>query len=317
MDTVGEDTVAAVETLVAEGSGRTLMQWIHAAGPSEAASTLRRIATSDKAVRQLLLAEPVDRLEARALLEELDASSVDTLLDVLADAGTKGTRLLVRQRLAEFGNAIAPQLIARLGDGPWYVVRNVLSLLHDSAERGSDDAAAADTIFALLGHAQAQVRIEALRVLVRMDGARRIAALSRALRDESERVVLAALQDMADAKHDHDALGPALAAAIMALVDSGAHSEPVRGRAVRALACTRSDAVRDWLIGLVSRKTMILRRLTLVDPTQTAASALHVLTRVYADDPAAARVLAAAQRVSGEPRWQVRDAVNTMERAAS
>ena len=101
----------------------------------------------------------------------------------------------------------------------------------------------------------------------------------------------------------------------MALVDSGAHSDPVRARAIRTLAASRSDAVREWLIAQVSRRSMILRRLTLVEPTQSAVSALHVLTRVYGDDPAAARVLAIAQRVSQETRWQLRDTGSSAERA--
>ena len=315
LDTVGDDTVAAVEALVASGSGRTLMQWIHATGATSAATELRRIATSDKAVRQLLLTEPVDRLDARAMLEILDITSADTLLDVLSEAGTKGTRLLVRQRLAEFGESITPRLIARLTDGPWYLIRNVLSLLHDSTAQRTGDGAAADAIAELLSHKQAQVRIEALRVLVRMDGDRRLAALERALHDDNERVVVVALQELADEQGEHDAAPTTLVTQLMALVDSGAHSDPVRARAIRTLAASRSDAVREWLIAQVSRRSMILRRLTLVEPTQSAVSALHVLTRVYGDDPAAARVLAIAQRVSQETRWQLRDTGSSAERA--
>jgi hypothetical protein len=315
LDTVGEDTIAAVEALIGIGEGRVLMQWLTEAAGTSAALELRRAATSDRAVRQLLLTEPVDRLGARALLEELDITSADTLLDVLSEAGTKGTRLLVRQRLAEFGEAITPRLIARLADGPWYLVRNVLSLLHESEAQRSGEGAAAETIASLLDHAQVQVRIEALRVLTHMDGDRRSAALSRALHDDNERVVVVALQELADAHGDRSPVPDAIVPQLMALVDAGKHSDPVRARAIRTLGATRSDVVRDWLTSLVSRKSMILRRLTLVDPTQSAVSALHVLTRVYADDSAAAPVLAMAQRVSGDTRWQLRDTGSSAERA--
>ena len=313
LDTVGEDTVAAVEALLANGSGRALMQWIAEADKIPAAIELRGIATSEKAVRQMLLTEPVDRLEARALLEELNVSSADTLIDVLGAAGSKGTRLLVRQRLAEFGEAITPRLLARLGDGPWYLTRNVLSLLHDTEAQRSGEGAAAAAISNLLGHAQVQVRLEALRVLTGMGDEHRTAALTRALRDENERVVVVALQDLSDAA-EHGDLPPTLVAQIMALVDAGTQSEPVRARAIRALLTTRSDTVRDWLIGIVSRKTAILRRLTLAEPTQPAVSALHVLTRVYADDPAAAKVLEIARAVGQDARWQVRDTGSSAER---
>ena len=50
--------------------------WSHAdrwqAGGPGVGAWLRRVATSDKAVRQLLLTEPVDRLEARAMLERMN-----------------------------------------------------------------------------------------------------------------------------------------------------------------------------------------------------------------------------------------------------
>jgi HEAT repeats len=315
LDTVGEDTVAAVESLLANGSGRPLLRWLADADGTPAAAEMYAIVTSEKSIRQLLLTEPVDRLEARALLEELNVSAVDTLIDVLGEAGSKGTRLLVRQRLAEFGEAIKPRLMARLGDGPWYLTRNLLSLLHDTETQRRGEGAAAEAIVSLLGHTQVQVRLEALRVLVGMGDEQRIAALSRALRDENERVVVVALQDVSDAAAVHGELPDALVTQIMALVDAGAQSEPVRARAIRALATTRSDGVRDWLIGIVSRKTAIFRRLTLAEPTLPAVSALHVLTRVYGDDPAAAKVMELARAVGQDARWQVRDAGSSTERA--
>lgn len=315
MGTIGEDTVAAVEALLASGSGRPLMQCITAAGDTETAAELRQLVTSEKSVRRLLLTEPVDRLEARGLLEVLDIASTDLLIDILGEAGSKGTRLLVRQRLAEFGEAITPRLLARLTDGPWYLIRNVLSLLHDTETQHSGNGTASPAITQLLEHEQVQVRLEALRVLVDMNDAQRETALSRALRDDNERVVVLALQELTDATGDRATLPAPLVSQIMALVDAGGHSEPVRARAVRALVSTRSDAVRVWLTDLVARKSMVLRRLRLTDPNAVAASALHVLTRVYSDDPAAAPVLEVASKVSHDVRWQVRDTGMGAERA--
>ena len=138
--------------------------------------------------------------------------------------------------------------------------------------------------------------------------------LFRSLRDDSERVVVVALQDLSDAAAERGDLPAALVTQIMAMVDDGTHSDPVRARAIRALAATRSDTVRDWLINIVSRKTAIFRRLTLAEPTLTSVSALHVLTRVYADDPAAAKVMEVARAVGQDPRWQVRDTGSSAER---
>lgn len=311
---VGAGTITAINTLLSAGLVQSLMHWIMAAGDSSAARELRAIATSEEAVRRLLLTEPVDRLEARAMLDALDVSDADTLIDVLGDAGSKGTRLLVRQRLSEFGDAITPRVLARLGEGPWYLTRNLLSLLRDTEAQRGGEGAGADAIAVLLSHPQVQVRLEALRVLVELGGERRAAALDRALQDDSERVVVAALQVLGDAKGEHGKLAPSIVAQIMALADSGAQSDPVRARAIRALASTRSDLVRDWLIGIVCQKSTFLRRLTLAEPTLPAVSALHVLTKLYADDPATAKVMDVARSVRQDVRWQVRDSVSSVER---
>ena len=315
MDVGGDDTTAAVEALVASGNGRTVMEWIAAAGQTPTAITLRHTATSARVIRQLLLTEPVDRLEARALLEQLDVSATDTLLDVLGEAGSKGTRLLVRQRLAEFGDTITPRLQARLGDGPWYLIRNVLSLLQESVTRTGGTDAATRIIADLQSHAQLQVRIEALRVLARMDDTVRTAAFLRALDDDGERVVVMALQELTESSGDRGEIHADVVEKIMALVDAGKQSDPVRARAIRALMFTRSDRVRDWLINIVSKRSVLLRRLALTEPTQPAVSALHVLTRVYAVDPKAEAVMALAARVGQDPKWQLRDTGSSVERA--
>ncbi len=315
LDFSGEDTCAAVEALIAGNEGRQVMRWLAEAGDSETAQRLRRVATSDKAVRQLLLTEPVDRLEARALLDEVDASSADTLLEVMAEASTRGTRLLVRQRLAEFGAVIAPQLLSRLETAHWFLLRNILTLLHDSAAQRSDTGGSHQGLVRLLEHPQVQVRVEALRVLLIADATTRETAIRRALRDEHERVVVLGLQTLADAGERGIELPMAIVAQLIALVDAGALSDPVRARAVRTLAFAPAGAVRDWLLGLITRRTRFLRRLTLAEPTLTAVSALHVLTRICATDPVAARTLTLARRAGSDARWQLRDAGSSEERA--
>ncbi len=312
LDFGGEDTVAAAEALIASGAGRQLMQWIVAAGNTSTAVWMRTVATSDKAVRQLLLSEPVDRLEARALLDILDPSSAGTLLDILGESTTRGTRLIVRQRLAEFGDAITPLLLARLEDGSWFLVRNVLTVLHETASRRQGGAPAYDVITPLLDHAQVQVRVEALRVLLFAESGTRDEAIRRALRDDNERVVVVALQALTDAAEAGTRLSAQVVSQLMSLVDAGTLSDPVRARAVRTLAFARSDAVRGWLVSLITRKTRFLRRLRLTDPTQTAVSALQVLLKNYPDDPITARVTG---RGALDARWQVRDTGSSLERA--
>jgi hypothetical protein len=305
LDVAGDDTAAAADSLVGSGAGPMLMEWASVAGATRTADWLTGLATSEKAVRQLLLREPVDRLHARAMLQVLDASSTDVLLDVLELAEARGTRMIVRQRLAEFGSAIAPSLLARLEHAPWFLVRNVLTLLQ---EFDADvTAGASDLLFKLLEHPQVQVRSEALRILIRNDRSRR-AAVRMALRDANERIVVLAIQLVAELVEGGTRPSREITAQLMALVDAGGQSDPVRARAVRVVGSSTNDEIRDWLIRLVTKRSAILRRLKLVDPTQTAATALQLLQRMYADAPAVQPVLALAARAAGpDSRWQVRD----------
>ena len=307
LDCGGEDSAAAAEALMAAGSGRALLSWIDAAGDTSTARWLRSVATSTKAVRQLLLTEPVDRLDARTLLALLDASYTETLLDVLAEAGTRGTRLIVRQRLAEFGSEITPRLLSRLDDAPWYVVRNILTLLHDLATQQAGTTVGGETMLRLLDHGQVQVRVEAVRLLLLMDESARAAALHRALDDANDRVAMVAIEALAAAATTEAALPTPLLAQLKAQVDAGVRSDTVRARAVRALAPLQDSATRDWLIAIVTHRTRFMRRLALNQPSQTAAAALQVLLRSYADDPAVFPVRDLAKRNARDPRWMARD----------
>ena len=309
LDLVGEDTADAADALVMSGVGPEMIQWASQRGGSRTAIWLYGIATSEKAVRHLLLTEPVDRLQARALLDVLDQQSTGVLLDVLEQAQARGTRMIVRQRLAEFGSAITPLLLARLESAPWFMVRNILTLLQE-LETGEMSTSAV-ALVRLLEHPQVQVRTEAVRVLV-LNEQTRDAALQRALRDENERVVVLAIQLVSDRVDDGTPLPASLTAQLLALVDAGDQSDPVRARAVRVAGSVVRDDIRDWLVQLTTRRTPFLRRLRLVDPTQTAATALQILQRAYAADPAVAGVRALAAKVSHDTRWQVRE--TAMER---
>jgi hypothetical protein len=309
LDFAGEDTAAAADSLAESGAAPKLLEWAKAAGISRTSKWLYDIAVSEKAIRRLLLTEPVDRLKARALLEVVPASSTDVLLDVLERAEARGTRMIVRQRLAEFGTEITPVLMARLANAPWFLVRNILTLLQELEEVGNDNNAG--DLLRLLEHPQVQVRTEAVRVLLRNEHTRD-AALRRALRDESDRVVILAIQSVTEMAEEGERPSQSILAQLPALVDTGAQSDPVRARAVRAVGSVHRDDLRDWLVRLVSKRTPFLRRLKLVEPTQTAATALQALQRTYGSDPAVGRVLALASRSAQDLRWQVRE--STLER---
>lgn len=315
IDVDGDDALAAAEALVAVGSGANMMEWIDRSGDTRTARRLVQIATSDAAIRQLLLTEPVDRLQARALLDRLDATAADTLIDVLEAAEARGTRMIVRQRLADFGAEIMPLLIARLDRAPWYLVRNILTVLHEIAEANGDTTAGLTSMATLLDHAQVQVRTEAFRLLL-LNTRARDAAIRRALRDDNERMVVLALQALTDSPDGEIELSAPLITELMSMVDAGKQNDTVRARMVRTIAQTRSDTVRDWLIGHVVKRSRILRRVTLNEPTQTAVAALQVLQKEYGKDPAVEPLIELARKHGYDRRWLPREPVGAPQQVA-
>ncbi len=315
IDVAGEDAVAAAEAIVSSGHGAMMLRWADTTRDTTAATTLRMVATNEKAVRQLLLSEPVDRLEARGLLERLDVTSTATLLDVLEAAEARGTRMIVRQRLSEFGDAIVPALLARLDNAPWYLVRNILTLLQEITTHAGGIGAGMDAMSHLLDHEQVQVRMEAFRVLI-LNARERDAVIQHALRDQNERMVALALQALVEFAETADAptsLSRDVVLRLMEMVDAGAHGETLRARMIRAMSAVRNDELRVWLIMHVTRKSRILRRLTLADPTHTAVAALHALQRTYASDPTVLPVIALVQKEGHDRRWTARDTGSSVE----
>lgn len=315
IDVLGADGEAAAEALVDAGAGAELRRWARSSGQTDTARQIRSIATSSRAVRKLLLTEPVDRLQARALLDDLDATSAETLLDVLELAEARGTRMIVRQRLAEFGSVILPALMARLDTAPWYLVRNILTLLQDLVAQEGSGTAAQDSLTRLLDHAQVQVRTETLRLLL-LDPTARDMALRHALHDASEQVVMLVLQTLSDTNKGNPHLSDALVLEIIALVNDGRHNDTVRARAVRVVGSVVDPVVRDWLVSLAVRRSTILRRRLLAQPTHTAVAAVAALQTTWSRDGVVQTVLDLVRKKGRDTRWNVRDVPPGTERTA-
>ncbi len=312
IDVLGADAEAAAESLVEAGASAELRRWARSAGDTASARTIHSIATSSRAIRKLLLTEPVDRLQARALLEDLDAAATDTLLDVLELAEARGTRMIVRQRLSEFGVEILPALMARLDSAPWYLVRNILTLLQDIMAASGNGAAAQDGLTRLLDHNHVQVRTEALRLLL-LDPTARDRALRHALRDANERMVMLVLQTVAEPAEGDAPLSDALVREMIGLVNAGRHNDTVRARIVRVVGTVSDPAVRDWLVSLAVRRSAVLRRRLLAEPTQTAVAAVAALQQTWSTDIVVQPVLQLVARKARDPRWTVRDATFATE----
>ncbi|MCU0646793.1 MAG: hypothetical protein MUF00_02250 [Gemmatimonadaceae bacterium] len=306
IDAFGEDTAAAVDELIRAGRVSDLYSWLIDAPGVDAASAIRAHLVSPAAVRAVLLRDPLDQATARTMLASLDQGAADILLDVLRDATGRTTRRMVYDRLRELGPAIAPLLTRRLDGAAWYFVRNLLALLRDlgSADGGQADAT---VLFHYLDHTHEQVRIEALRLLV-ADALTRDAAVRRALGDGSDRVVRVALEALSNVETaTRRALAPELVQRLLKFIDAGEHADELVARAVRSLLdAAPSAVVRDALLGLTTRRTLVLRRLALVEARAPMLAALEVLAMRYGRDARGAQVIDLASRAADR---RVRDAV--------
>jgi len=292
------DAEDAAHALIADGQVASLLQWIEEAPGRAAAASIESLMVSPAAVRSVLLRDPLDVPVARTLLSSLDLRATDVLLEVLRDAEGRATRRLVYDRLRELGSGLVPHLIPRLDGAPWYFVRNLLALLRDTSGGQDGSAASAALLRSFLDHPQEQVRLEALRLLV-ADAETRDTAIRQALDDRSERVIGAALELLAteSSGSNRRPASSEVGRRLLRFVETDAHTEALQARAVRALAHVAPAAsIRDALLGLVSRRTWLAKRLALSEPKPVMLAALEVLALRYASDPQSGQVLDLALR---------------------
>jgi HEAT repeat protein len=94
------------------------------------------------------------------LLKALGASSVDVLIDLLAEEQDAARRRMLVDILSEVAREDAEPLTARLNDSRWYLVRNIVIVLRHTGDRD-----AIRKIRPVLSYSDHRVRLEALRGL--------------------------------------------------------------------------------------------------------------------------------------------------------
>ncbi|MGH7530878.1 MAG: hypothetical protein ACREMN_10895, partial [Gemmatimonadales bacterium] len=140
-------------------------------------------------VDHLAASEPPDFPTLDRMLGRMPPPAFDPLLDALARSESRATRRGLLDRLARAPCDVAGQVAARLGrDAPWYVVRNLLCVLDSLPGPPPQDFSAAPFV----GHADARVRREALKLALKLP-AERERALLEALRDPDPLIARRAL----------------------------------------------------------------------------------------------------------------------------
>ena len=307
IDLVGDDAIAAANAVIESGNLPRLLEWLDEAGSTDSSRLFRARIMAPEAVRRLLQENPVDEPAAKALLNTIDISMADTLLEALAAAESRGARELILDRLRSFGEPLRMKLMAKLAGASWFFARNLLGLLRDLIV-GQKSNADVGSMLKFLDHENPMVRVEAVRMLLDVDAVRD-AAIRRGLSDADDRVASAVLDfvdNLLNTPFDNRRRSLSIGATghLVKFVDAGSHPVALKVTALRAAAASGAPSVRDWLIRRIITKTRFLRREVLAKPTMLNATALSALLRHFADDPVAAPAIALCNQVKSDSQWR-------------
>ena len=166
--------------------------------------------------------------DIRAVITRIGPPCVVPLLDRLAGEENMSVRRYYVACLLSLGRAVRDEAVARLGDGRWFYVRNLVAVL-----RGLGDPSAARPLRRLLDHPHHRVRQETLRTLVHFRDPEGERMLLRELGSGNRETLLTAIQ-LSDRSRS-----PQVRERLLALLHKGGITGPdldIRCAVVRVLA---------------------------------------------------------------------------------
>jgi HEAT repeat protein len=189
---------------------------------------------------------------ARRLIDALGAAVGRSFLIALAEETDKSKRHRLLEVLVSLGPDIVPEATQLLADTRWYVVRNMLLILHRIGDRSSVAA-----MRQCAEHPDLRVRLEAIKGLLKMDLETARGLLARAINDPDPKLAETAI-GLAGTYAIAEAVEP-----LLGIVDGWdflGRRRPLRLRALRALgeladpaALPRLDRFfKNWMIPVVS-----------------------------------------------------------------
>jgi hypothetical protein len=291
VDAWGVTIEAAASELIAAGRVRRLIELMREAPPGcAAADEVRAYIRDPEHLRRLLATEEVDEEWLHVLVHETGRQAVPPLLDALADSESRSVRRRIFDSLVGLGEDLSADILPRLDDPRWFVVRNMLALIQrlDPLPAGFNPAR-------FLRHADVRVRKEAFPLAVK-DEAGRAEALAFGLASDDERLIHLALLEV----QTHDLPRP-LVSAVLAIAARDDHPPWLRVLAVRALRRERSPKVRDTMLDIAAPASRLFGRRKLRSETSPdVVAAVEALAERWPSDPTTADVLHAARR-SADP----------------
>ena len=235
---------------------------------------------------RLLAVTPLDFALIQRVAVQSSGLAVGPLLEALSSAAGRGTRRRLLDLLVRIGPANEAAFLAHLADAPWYLARNIFSVLAQFPSINN-----LEPVLAALRDPEPRVRQEALRAALRHATAR-----SRAVQEAIE---------MGDATMMRLALGslsegcpPSLIAPVLSVL--GHDDDELQLMAIPLLAGSSNPLIVPQLLGLVRTRGGFLRRTRLRSTSPVMLAALEVLVARWSNHRPVVPVLQLAAR-SNDP----------------
>jgi len=292
IDVTGPTVWAAVDRMVSGDQFSRLLELLEGAPAGGTAKTIRVRIFNIDAVARLLTGPQPDFALIDRLVQVVGTAAAAPLLDALATADVRAVRRALLDRLSKMGERILPELLPRLNDQRWYVVRNLLGLLDDLPALPAGFSPAT-----FRTHSDPRVRRQALKLELKHP-AERERALRAALTDPDPQTLHLAL--MATQIIDPPASTVPL---LLQLARNESLPSEDRVLAIRALGRSGAPEALLVLVDLTDGGRTLLGRAKLPAKSPELIAALQALAAGWGTDDRATAVLArAAQSADADVR---------------
>ena len=278
---------AAVRTATRGHLGELLSMLDAPGNDAETVRQLTRHVLQPELLGQLLAASPIDFVLVERVAMHAGPESVGPLLDVLSTSEERATRRRVLDLLVRVAPASEDALVARMQDAPWYLARNILSVLAQMP-----DIRHGDVVVAAISDPDARVRQEALKAGLR-HAVTRDRSVQEAIETGDASMVRTALSTLEK---------PCPPTLVTPLISVLGHDDPeLKLLAIGLLSQSVNPLIVPALLNLVRTRGGLLRRTRLVSRSPVMLAALQVLARRWPNHRPVVPVLQLAMR-SNDPQ---------------
>jgi hypothetical protein len=282
-ETVGLGTEAALDRLVHRDGVATTFERLRPYRDSAVKELLVDRLLNEAAVREQLVQDRPDLTLLQQAIDRMRSRAVEPLLDAL-EHRPDSDAIWLTELLARIDWDALEVLGRRLSSLSPRVLRYVLTVF------GQIDAWPPEVDpLGYAQHADAAVRREAIRYLLKVDATRDEAILL-ALRDRDDRVLNIALGAMGKG------CTPQAAQLLMQRVDDSALTSELRVRAIRAVGASHAPEVLPWLLGFATTTRWYSSRPRLRKPSHEVVAAVATIAAHYGDTAEGTHVIDLGRR---------------------